>query len=124
MFEHNQNLSSLKKLCDSSSDTKVTVRAADLSVLLESSVAWQLRYEQTVLERDKATEDYNELWRIYTQILADAIVMKRRLNSAEAETQVLLDSIRSIAESTIDDADNVLAYAGIVLETFNKDCKA
>lgn len=92
-----------------------------LNTNLESVITWHLRYEAAIRERDKNQEDYNELWKIYTQILSDGIAMKRKMNDLAAKNEVLLESVHYIANAQVDQFDTVIEYAGSVLEAFNKN---
>lgn len=87
---------------------------------LESVVTWHLRYEAAIRDRNKNQEDYNELWKIYTQIMSEGIAMKRKINFLESQNEVLLKSIQNIANAQVDDFDTVIEYAGAVVESFYK----
>lgn len=91
-----------------------------LNANLEGVVTWYLRYEAAIRERNKNQEDYNELWKIYTRILSDGIAMKRKMNDIESKNEVLLESIRHIANAQVDEFDTVIEYASAVVESFNQ----
>lgn len=92
-----------------------------LNSSLETVVTWHLRYEAAIRERDRAQEDYNEVWKVYTQILSDGIAMKRKMNSLASQNEVLLECMQHIANAQVDHFDTVIEYAGAVLESMTKN---
>lgn len=84
---------------------------------LHNVIAWQKRAEKFEYEKDQTIIDYNELYRLYSQIVNESIMIKRKSNNLIAENTVLKESLWAIAVAETENVDLLKEYAGATLES-------